>query len=257
MMKVVLAVPVRNEYEIEEFIKGIEEVLQQSGNKLVRIILAVNNSEQKFIDLIDKLAKHKKEVKAIQLGSLGDKTFAYAYLSALKEASVEDADVVVEVDAGGSFSSKDIPRLISLIDGKDAVFSNRFTHSGRLHNIYGHSLSRKALSAFGTVSANLLLRLGRYVPDMTSGLSAVRKDTLIELFENSPRLENWVSVSTVGHFFQTEYRTRLLWLSPKIAILNISMGNGKVRKSQKFKPEMITKSLKALYLLATTKKNTN
>jgi hypothetical protein len=161
--------------------------------------------------------------------------------------------MVVEMDAGGAFpvgySHQMVTQLIQ-DSSLEAVFSNRFFHSGRLHNIYNHSTGRIATSLIGTVLSNLLLPLGRIVPDMTSGLSVVRSGVARHIFETYGSSEEFVSVSIgPGHFFQTEWRSLILWNTDKVLFHNIKMGEFKERKPASLGTGSLLRAFRALLKL--------
>lgn len=109
------------------------------------------------------------------------------------------ADVVVEMDAGGSHSSLDLAKLIRpLARGEvEVCFGSRFMRDS---SYVGH-WKRELLSRVGTVAFNL--RHGTKFTDATSGFIAYTRHAAREVFE--------VPFVASGHYYQSEVRERVLW----------------------------------------------
>jgi len=244
MKKVAVVIPARNELDIRKLLEGIFSSVP-SGYEVL-IVLVVNNSTPAFEALADSVACEDPRVYALQLGQLKSRTFAYAYLEGLKYAVEEvGADFVVEMDAGGSHDPDDLPRFVEGLQRADAVFSTRFSHGGRMV----HPLQRKVASLIGTLLGNLLLGLGRFVPDLTGGYESFRREILQRLFNMVPP-DEWLTVSRgPGHLYQMEMRTYLCWMRLRISLVPITMGVGKVRSPQALGPRKLLQATKTLLVL--------
>jgi len=252
MRTIVFAIPVRNEKNISGLIGEMEKSCAVLGVS-AKFVLAVNNSTTDYSDYIGHLAdKSDGQIVALQLGNMDGRPFSYAYIKALEEAP-KLGEIVVEMDAGGSFPVIYAMEMVQILLGDpsvDAVFSNRFFHSGRVWNMFNHRPSRIATSLTGTLLANAFLPLGKVIPDMTSGLSVVRSDVVKKVFQKYPNPDEYVSVKTgPGHFFQTEWRFKILSVTKRVAIHNIRMGEFKERKPAKLGNSTLFTALKALFVL--------
>lgn len=124
----------------------------------------------------------------------GSTGVASCYLHGFKVALQNNADFVVEADAGDSHPYEMIPQVISLLDGQyECVWGSRFIKGGK---ILGANAFRFILSKGGTILANLILHTT--LKDMTSGFEGFRADVLRQL-----DLDSFLST---GHMYQTEMR---------------------------------------------------
>ena len=119
---------------------------------------------------------------------------ASCYMKGYQEALKDNADYVIEMDAGGSHAPEAIPKFIEMLDhGYECVWGSRFIDGGADENM---PLYRRLLSRGGTFLSNLVLRT--QLRDMTSGFEAFQADILRQ-FDFSKFLSK-------GHMFQTEMR---------------------------------------------------
>lgn len=250
MKKVAVVIPARNEsVSLPSLLEGVFASVPAGYE--VQVVLAVNNSTLGFEQWTGNLAEKDKRICTLQLGQLHPRTFAYAYLRGLEFATRElSAEYIVEMDAGGSFDPNALPQFLDSLKTASAVFSTRFTQGGRMV----HPFQRKLVSLTGTVLANLSLGLGRVVPDMTGGYEAFRAELLKSLFGLTPP-DRWISANHgPGHFYQTEMRTRVCWMTTarpevKIGLVPITMGAGKIRAPQKLSAAALCQALKSLLRL--------
>lgn len=224
---VFVVMPARNEeIGLPELINEIFSVLSD-GRHEVHIVLAVNNSTLRFQEFCDTLSREKGNLHVLQLGDLGRKSFAYAYLSGMKFALDLGAEAVVEMDATGAHDPCYLPGFLETLKIQDAALSSRFTNGG---SISQYPLQRFLVSWGGTLLANLLLGFSRWMPDATSGYEAFRAETLKAVFAKYP-VEEWISVTRgPGHLYQTEMRAYLEWLGASIGYVGITWGAGRVKK---------------------------
>lgn len=228
MKKVAVVVPVRNEEALPKFVAEVFDSIPTGYE--ANLVLVVNNSTSEFEQLAETIAEGDLRIRVLQLGRLGPRTFAYAYLRGLEYAVRNlEADFVVEMDAGGSHNPRDLLRFVRGLESAETVFSTRFSRGGKMI----HPLQRKLASLTGTLLANLLLGLGRFVPDMTGGYEAFRREVLRDLFELVPP-NDWLTVNREpAHLYQMEMRAYLCWMRRRLSLVPIVMGVGKVRKPQK------------------------
>lgn len=116
------------------------------------------------------------------------------YLEGFRQALVDNADFIIEMDGGGSHLPSELPKFIeNLYAGYDCVWGSRFIQGGDISN---HPLYRRMLSAGGTILSNLIL--GTKLKDMTSGFEGFKREVL-EKF----KFDKFLST---GHMYQTEMR---------------------------------------------------
>ena len=119
---------------------------------------------------------------------------ASCILKGYDEAIKNNADYIIEMDAGGSHAPEAIPRFIDMLDqGYACVWGSRFIDGGMDDNMPWY---RRLLSRGGTILANFVL--GTNLKDMTSGFEAFQADVL-RGFELSKFLSK-------GHMYNTEIR---------------------------------------------------
>ena len=119
---------------------------------------------------------------------------ASCYMKGYQEALKDNADYVIEMDAGGSHSPEAIPKFIEMLEqGYECVWGSRFIDGGMDENMPWY---RRGLSRGGTFLANTVL--GTKLHDMTSGFEAYQANVLRQ-FDFSKFLSK-------GHMFQTEMR---------------------------------------------------
>jgi dolichol-phosphate mannosyltransferase len=102
---------------------------------------------------------------------------------------------MVEMDADGSHQPEDLPRLLTALEGADAVIGSRWVHGGTVQN---WPKSREALSRGANTYARLMLRVP--VHDATAGFRAYRAETL--------RAISLETVASQGYCFQIDLTLR-------------------------------------------------
>lgn len=134
------------------------------------------------------------------MGMVGVYTFGLAIAVQGKTA----ADVIIEMDAGGSHDPASIPEFLTAIANANADIAtgNRFAVGGS----FTGSPKRSALSSTGTLLFNL--RHGTTFQDATSGFIAYRGDALRLLLNGGYKSR--------GHFYQSEVRRRALELGMRV-----------------------------------------
>ncbi len=187
-----IVMPVANEEDT--IVSTLEEILSLNIERLCIIPVMDSYSKDNTRNKIEAMQQQGKPIHLLYYEkSTG---VVSCYIHGFKYALDNNADYIIEMDAGGSHNPKDIPKFISLLDdGYDCVFSSRFIKGA---GIKGHPLYRVLLSKYGTLLANLVL--GTRLSDMTSGFEAFNANVLRHI-----DLDNMLALATT-HFFQTEIR---------------------------------------------------
>jgi dolichol-phosphate mannosyltransferase len=120
-----------------------------------------------------------------------------AYVAGFGWALERDYNVIVEMDADGSHSPEDLPRIIAALADADLSIGSRYVKGGKTVN---WPMRRYVLSK----GANLYSRvwLGAKVNDMTAGFRAFRRAALEKL-----KLHN---VASAGYCFQIDLTWRTI-----------------------------------------------
>ena len=99
-------------------------------------------------------------------------------------------EVVVISDADGTYPMRDIPRLVEAMDGCEMVVGARTKEAGTLK--------------FLRVPAKFFIRKlaefisGARIPDLNSGMRAIRRDTALPYLHMLPNGHSWVSTITLA-----------------------------------------------------------
>ncbi|MDA3630433.1 polyprenol monophosphomannose synthase [Saccharopolyspora oryzae] len=147
-----------------------------------------------------------------------------AYVAGFDWALARDYDAIIEMDADGSHSPEDLPRLIGMIGpdgtGADVVLGSRYVTGGRTVNWpwYRALLSRGA----NTYSK---LALGVSINDITSGFRVYRREVL-----ETVRLHD---VASQGYCFQVDLAWRaveagFVVVEAPITFVEREIGNSKM-----------------------------
>ena len=99
-----------------------------------------------------------------------------AYIAGFAWAKEQGYDVVVEMDADGSHSPEQLPRLLAALEHADLVLGSRWVPGGEVVN---WPKSREILSRGGNAYARTMLRLP--LQDATGGYRAYRREVLDSL----------------------------------------------------------------------------
>lgn len=191
MKKAIIVMPVANEEETMGSV--IEEIMSLPYDNLYLYNIIDSYSKDRTEEIIREAEKkYDSRVKCIFYKE--SRGLISCYLHGFRQALLDGAEYIIEMDGGGSHSPKDLGRFIdALEEGYDCVFGSRFMTGGKEKEVL---LYRKCLSTGGTLLANLVL--GTKLKDMTSGYEAFQKKTLERL-----KLDEFLSK---GHIYQTEMR---------------------------------------------------
>jgi dolichol-phosphate mannosyltransferase len=120
-----------------------------------------------------------------------------AYIAGFDWGLDRGYDVLVEMDADGSHSPEQLPRLLSALDRADLVLGSRYVPGGAVVN---WPRRRELLSRGGNLYTRLAL--GLELRDATGGYRAFRRDVLEDI--------DYAAVASQGYCFQVDLARRAL-----------------------------------------------
>lgn len=185
MPKALVIIPTYNEAQNAE--KIITEVLQQS--ELVEVLIVDDNSPDGTADIVKKIMEQNERVHLLQRErKLGLGT---AYVAGFKYAIQHQFDFVFEMDADFSHNPKEIPIMLSRMDGCDLLIGSRYVKGV---NVVNWPMKRLILS----YSANIYTRVitGMPVHDATAGFKCYKRKVLEAI--------DLDSIRSNGYAFQIE-----------------------------------------------------
>lgn len=191
MKKIIITMPVANE---EATISDIfDRILRLPYENLFVYPVIDHFSSDSTEAIIDDY--EEKTIHHVHKVFFAESTgIASCYRKGYEEALKDNADYIIEMDAGGSHAPEAIPDFIDKLDHDyECAWGSRFIDGGADENM---PLYRRFLSRGGTYLANAVL--GTRLHDMTSGFEAFHADVLRQ-FDFSKFLSK-------GHMFQTEMR---------------------------------------------------
>lgn len=190
MKKTIIVMPVAN----EEATMGqiLDEILNLSYNNLYIYPVIDSYSRDRTEEIIREKEKKNNKVKCI-FHEKSDGVVS-CYLEGFKRALADGAELILEMDGGGSHLPSEIPVFLEMLNkGYDCVWGSRFIEGGSMRE---QPLYRRILSQGGTILANLVL--GTKLKDMTSGFEGFQRGILEDM-----DLDAFLSK---GHMYQTEMR---------------------------------------------------
>jgi len=185
MPKALVIIPTYNEAQNVE--KIVTEVLQQS--EIVEVLIVDDNSPDGTADLVKKMMENNTRVHLIQREKkMGLGT---AYVAGFKYAIQHQFDFVFEMDADFSHNPKEIPIMLSKMDGCDLLIGSRYVKGV---NVVNWPMKRLILS----YSANIYTRVitGMPVHDATAGFKCYKRKVLEAI--------DLDSIRSNGYAFQIE-----------------------------------------------------
>lgn len=231
MKKIAIVMPVANEEDTIK--KTIDTIVSMSYENLCLYIIMDSYSKDKTFEIAKSLESERVRV-VFYKESCG---VASCYLKGFKEALNDQADYIVEMDAGGSHDPKLLPQFIQkLEEGYDCVWGSRLVKGGKFVNV---PLYRQLISRGGTILSNFILNTK--LKDMTSGYEAFNANVLKKL-----DLDCFLSK---GHMYQTEMR----YYCHKYRSVEIPISYIGGKSSFRFKS--ILQALKTLFMLRRNMKN--
>jgi len=170
---------------------------------VVRVLRAVPSAALLVVDdgspdgtgeIADQLAREHEQVHVLHRSQ--KRGLGAAYLAGFRWALDRDFDIIVEMDADGSHSAGELPRLLDAARGADLVIGTRWMPGGSVLNWPAY---RRAISRIGTGYARILLH--SRLRDITSGYRAFRADAL--------RALDLDAITSEGYCFQIEMAWQL------------------------------------------------
>jgi dolichol-phosphate mannosyltransferase len=186
---VLVVIPTYNERDnLEPIIKRTHAALAK-----VHVLVVDDGSPDGTGEVADKLAAADERVHVLhrtEKAGLGA-----AYVAGFHWGLERDYAVLVEMDADGSHSPEDLPRMLDALSDADLVIGSRYVAGGRVVN---WPKSREFFSR----GANLYSRiaLGARIRDITAGFRAYRREVLEKI-----KLGN---VASAGYCFQIDLSVR-------------------------------------------------
>ena len=190
MKKTIIVMPVANEEATMG--KILDDILALPYDNLYIYPVIDSYSKDRTEEIIREKERTSEKVKCIfYKESTG---VISCYLEGFRQALVDGAEQILEMDGGGSHLPKEIPQFIEKMEaGYDCVWGSRFIEGGSMRE---QVLYRRILSKGGTILSNLVL--GTRFQDMTSGFEGFQREVLENL-----DLDKFLSH---GHMYQTEMR---------------------------------------------------
>jgi dolichol-phosphate mannosyltransferase len=188
---VAVVIPTYNEIaNLEDIVSRVRTAVPSAD-----VLVVDDNSPDGTGDLADKLAASDDHVHVLHRPGKGG--LGAAYIAGFGWGLERGYGTLVEMDADGSHDPADLPRLLSALEGADAVVGSRWVPGGVVVN---WPKSREALSRVGNTYARIML--GINVHDATGGYRAYRASTLqaIELD----------TVESQGYCFQVDLTLRTI-----------------------------------------------
>ncbi len=187
--RVAVIIPTYNEREnLEPITARVRSSVPEAD-----LLIVDDNSPDGTGELADKLAAGDPQIHVLHRP--GKSGLGAAYIAGFGWALERGYDAMVEMDADGSHQPQDLPRLLSALQGADAVIGSRWVPGGTVRN---WPKSREALSRGANTYARVMLRLP--VHDTTAGFRAYRAQTL--------RAIGLDSVRSQGYCFQIDLTLR-------------------------------------------------
>jgi dolichol-phosphate mannosyltransferase len=189
-------------------------------NPEVHVLVIDDNSPDGTGKLADQLKAKYSNLEVLHRKSKNG--LGAAYIDGFKN-SINDFDVLVEMDADGSHDPQDLVTILKEIDNYDCVLGSRWVPGGKVIN---WPKSREILSRGGNSYARLML--GIDIGDATGGFRAYKTTALKQL--------DLSDIDSQGYCFQVDMVRRLLKKGFKIKEVPITftertIGTSKMRRN--------------------------
>lgn len=209
---------------LDGFIRELFRECARFGNTQTKVILSVEVVGRQDWNVFGKLREVFPDLVIRTYNTASTET-SELYLSGFKAALDMKADMILEMDASGGHSPKEVYNFLANALGKLSrnpdlllsVMSTRFAKGGT------HLLpkERVLMSKVGTFVGHTLLGLGekgKTLTDLTSGFEAFSAPLMAAMFKLQEP-SKWVS-ATFGplHLFQTEARAMVCWVAKWFAV---------------------------------------
>jgi len=189
-LRVLVVMPTFN--EAGNIVHAVDELF--THNPDVELLIVDDDSPDGTGKLADQIAKADARINVLHRKD--KQGLGAAYIAGFEYAFAGGYDYVVEMDADGSHSAQDLPKLLEVCQDYDLVIGSRYIKGGRVIN---WPLHRQLLSKGGNIFAKIML--GQKINDMTAGFRVFRTAFL--------KTMNLDSINARGYSFQIEmaYRT--------------------------------------------------
>ena len=202
--------PMANEEDsVFDFVAGTLNTCRPLGFRSLSFFAILDRvSTDRTRDILSSMRRDFPELNIIYAPE--NRCVVDAYLRGYREALTSGSQWVLEIDAGLSHRSEDIPPFLVEMSRNDldCVFATRFSHGGSIEQ---STFSRFLISKGGTLLANLLLRTRLH--DMTSGFQLFKAGALKKILAQG--------IFSQGPFFQTEMKVYAHRLNMRFAELPI------------------------------------
>jgi len=206
-------IPTYNEAE------NISELMDQvlAAAPLVHILVVDDNSPDGTGKIVTRRAHGDGRIHLLHREKKNG--LAAAYQAGFKWGLGEDYQYFLQMDADFSHSPLDVPRMLSRLEGNDAVVGCRYVDGG---STAGWSWLRQGISRGGNTYAQFIL--GMPYKDLTGGFNAWRRKVLETIHPETIRSR--------GYAFQVEMKYRAHSKKFSIRELPIHFENRKYGKSK-------------------------
>lgn len=185
-------IPVANESkDLNELVSVLSFVLDKLLSGKVYFIVD-KASKDNTLELCQSLSEKDNRFETVW--SPENRNVVDAYLKGYKTALENGHQFIIEMDAGLSHDPRALPMFLRVLnEGNECAFGSRNINGGSNAD---SPFSRRFLSTFGTVLANLFL--GTRMKDMTSGYQGFHASVVREFLK--------YPLKSKAHFYQTELR---------------------------------------------------
>lgn len=193
-MKISVLIPAYNEEEaIKQIIRDIINVMNKTKHKYE--IIAVDDGST------DKTAEIAKKAGATVYSHPYNIGYGEALKNGIKNAK---GDHILIVDADGSYSASEIPKLLKHIDKYDMIVGARIGKNVKI------PIFRRPAKFVLSKLANYLT--GIKIPDLNSGLRIFKKDIALKFFNLLPPKFSFTTTITLA-FFSEGYSVKYVPIS--------------------------------------------
>jgi dolichol-phosphate mannosyltransferase len=215
-MKIRILVPTFNELHTLPSI--LHRIFQESNEFYVLVI--DDNSPDGTGRLAEQLKNQYKNLDVLHRTHKNG--LGAAYIDGFQK-SIDDFDVLVEMDADGSHDPRDLHQILEKIKDYDCVLGSRWVPGGKVIN---WPKGRQILSQGGNIYARIML--GFKIGDSTGGFRAYRSSALKQI--------DLTEIDSQGYCFQVDMVRRLLEKNLTIAEVPITftertIGSSKMSKN--------------------------
>lgn len=215
-MKIRILVPTYNELHTLPSI--LHRIFQESND--FHVLVIDDNSPDGTGRLAEQLKSQYQNLEVLHRNNKNG--LGAAYIEGFIK-SLDEYDVLIEMDADGSHDPKDLHQLLEKIKDFDCVLGSRWIPGGKVIN---WPKSRQILSQGGNIYARVML--GFKVGDSTGGFRAYRSSALKQIDLNE--------IDSQGYCFQVDMVRRLL--EKKLSITEVpitfterTIGSSKMSKN--------------------------